>query len=170
MPLALLSKALILTRRRSAMPAIITAERPDTVEARALVEELDAYLVPLYPPENHHGYAVEKLIRENVDFFLIRVDGAAAGCGGIQFFGSDYGELKRMYVRPQYRSQGLAKMMLDHLADVARSRGVCLLRLETGIRQSAAIGLYESAGFSRISAFGDYRDDPLSRFYEKQIM
>jgi putative acetyltransferase len=59
--------------------------------------------------------------------------------------------------------------MLDHLADYARSNGVELLRLETGIHQHAAIRLYEQEGFRRIPPFGPYRDDPVSRCYEKRI-
>jgi len=88
---------------------------------------------------------------------------------GIQFFGTDYGELKRMYVRPPFRGLGLGRLLLDHLADFARGQGVSLLRLETGIYQTAAIGLYERAGFRNIPPFGEYKEDPLSRFYEKHL-
>lgn len=151
------------------MPATITTERPDTADARALITELEAHLAPLYPRESRHGYSVEKLIGEAVTFFLIRDNGTPVGCGGLQLFGTDYGEIKRMYVRPQFRGSGFAKLMLDHLADYARSRGVGLLRLETGIHQHAAIGLYERMGFQSIPPFGEYKDDPLSRFYEKRI-
>lgn len=152
------------------MPAIITPERPDTPDVQALIAELEAHLAPLYPSESRHGFSVEKLIAEAVAFFLIRQDGVPAGCGGIKLFGSEYGEIKRMYVRPQFRGLGLAKMILDHLTDYARGQGVRILRLETGIHQHAAIHLYERMGFRRIPPFGDYREDPLSRFYEKQIL
>jgi len=113
---------------------------------------------------------VEKLIAEAVAFFLIRHDGAPVGCGGIKFFGTEYGEIKRMYVRPQFRGLGFAKMMVNHLADHARSRGVGILRLETGIHQHAAINLYERMGFRSIPPFGEYQEDPLSRFYEKHVL
>jgi ribosomal protein S18 acetylase RimI-like enzyme len=59
--------------------------------------------------------------------------------------------------------------MLNHLADYTRARGVDLLRLETGIHQAEAIGLYERMGFRRIPPFGAYTDDPLSLFYEKRL-
>jgi GNAT superfamily N-acetyltransferase len=151
------------------MPTIITPERPDSVDAVILIAELEAYLEPLYPAESRHGFSVEKLIAEAVAFFLIRHDEAPAGCGGIKLFGAEYGEIKRMYVRPSFRGLGLGKQMLDHLADYARSQGVGLLRLETGIHQHAAIGLYERMGFERIPPFGEYRPDPLSIFFEKPI-
>jgi putative acetyltransferase len=147
----------------------IVAEQPDSVDARALIDELEAHLDPLYPKESRHGFSVEKLLREEVAFFIIRYDGVAAGCGGVKLFGTEYGEVKRMFVRPQFRGLGLAKLMLNHLTDFARERGVGLLRLETGLYQREAIGLYERLGFRSIPPFGEYRDDPLSKFYEKQI-
>lgn len=152
------------------MTAVISLERPDSADGRMLIAELDAYLIPLSPPESRHGYSVEKLIDENVPFFIIRENGTPAGCGGVKLFGTDYGEIKRMFIRPTFRGLGLGKLMLDHLAGYARSRGVGLLRLETGIHQHAAIALYERAGFQRIAPFGEYKPDPLSRFYEKQIV
>lgn len=151
------------------MPVFITNERPDAEAARELIAELEAHLSPLYPAESRHGYSVAKLLSEGVAFFVIRHDGVPAGCGGIQLLGSEYGELKRMYVRPRFRGLGLGKLMLEHLATYAREHGVRLLRLETGIHQVEAIGLYERMGFERIGPFGPYREDPLSRFYEKQI-
>lgn len=152
------------------MPAIITCERPDSADAVMLIAELEAHLEPLYPSASRHGYSVEKLLAQGVEFFVLRVDHVPAGCGGIQFFGSDYGELKRMYVQPQFRGLGYGKLLLDHLADHARARTIGLLRLETGIHQTAAIRLYEAAGFQRIPPFGPYFDDALSLCYEKRIL
>lgn len=148
---------------------VISPERPDTEDAIALVNELEADLDPLYPAASRHGYSVEKLLREGVAFFIMRDNGALIGCGGVQFFDSGYAEIKRLYVRPAFRGLGYAKLMLDHLAEYSRSNGLKLLRLETGIHQHDAIGLYERAGFQLIPPFGDYKPDPLSRFYEKQI-
>lgn len=151
------------------MAAVITPEDPASPDATALIAELDAHLAPLYPSESRHGFSVQKLIADAVAFFVIRDSGVPAGCGGIKLFGTEYGEIKRMYVRPQFRGLGFAKLLLDHLTDHARERGVGLLRLETGIHQHAAIRLYEQVGFRRIPPFGPYRDDPVSRCYEKQI-
>jgi len=150
---------------------VILAERPDTAEAQALIAELEDHLASLYPAESRHGYSVEKMLREGVAFFVVREEGAPAGCGGVQLFGAEYGELKRMYVRPQFRELGLGKMILDRLVEHARRHGVRLLRLETGIYQEEAIGLYEAAGFQRIPPFGSYKkEDPLSVFFEKRIL
>lgn len=147
----------------------ISRERPDTADAAALVVELESILEPLYPHDSRHGLSVDQLIKEDVAFFVLRSGEMPAGCGGVQLFGDEFGEVKRMYVRPRFRGMGFAKMVLDHLADHARAQGVDLLRLETGVHQREAIGLYERAGFYRIPPFGHYREDPLSVFFEKQL-
>ena len=151
------------------MSTTIVPERPDSADAMLLIAELEEYLTPQYPAESRHGFSVDKLIREKVAFFVMRQDGVPAGCGGVKLFGTDYGEVKRMYVRSQFRGLGLAKLMLQQLADHALRQGVTRLRLETGIYQTEAIGLYERWGFVQIPPFGEYKPDPLSLFYEKQI-
>jgi len=151
------------------MPTTITAELPNTPDASQLIAELDASLDLLYPNESRHGYSIEMLLQEQVAFFVSRHEGYPAGCGGIKLLGTHYGEIKRMYVRPQFRGLGLAKLMLNHLETYARENNVCLLRLETGIHQQEAIRLYEQAGFCSIPPFGEYIKDPLSRFYEKVV-
>jgi putative acetyltransferase len=155
----------------SSMIDVIVEERPDSADAVRLIQELEANLTPsLYPAESRHGYDIEKLLREKVAFFITRHDDTPAGCGGIQLFGTEYGEVKRLFVRPQFRGLGLGKLMLAHLAGYARQRGVGWLRLETGIYQVEAIGLYERWGFRRIPPFGGYREDPFSIYFEKRLV
>jgi GNAT superfamily N-acetyltransferase len=151
------------------MRAIITEERPDGVDGMALIGELQTHLESFYPPEARHGFSVERMVAEGVVFFVLRVDGEAAGCGGIKLFGHEYGELKRMYVRPRFRGSGLGKMILDRLVEYARERGARLVRLETGIHQVDAIRLYERAGFERVGPFGDYVGGPMNLFFEKRV-
>ena len=157
----------------------IALERPDTPDATGLIHELEAHLAPRYPAASRHGYSVDRLLAEGVDFYVLRADGAPAACGGVLVVEgvdagggatSGYAEVKRMYVRPAFRGAGYGKAILDRLAERARERGVEVLRLETGIHQVEAIGLYVRAGFRRIDAFGPYVDDPLSRYYEKRLI
>jgi len=154
---------------RRAETAQLALERPDSADAAGLIGELEAHLASRYPAESRHGYSVDKLLRNGVAFYVARMEGEAAGCGGVQLYGVEYAELKRMYVRPRFRGLGLGQRMLERLAAHAREHGVELLRLETGIHQAEAIKLYEAFGFRRRSPFGSYREDPLSLFYEKRI-
>ena len=152
------------------MSVIISEERPDSADAIQLIDELQSHLNPeKYPAESKHGYSVDKLLREGVIFFVMRQAEIPAGCGGIKLFGREYGEVKRMFVRPQYRGLGLGKLMLDRLVEYAQERRVSVLRLETGIYQTDAIRLYERYGFERRDPFGEYKDDPLSIYFEMQL-
>ena len=151
------------------MTASIALESPASADGRLLIGELDAEIEPLYARESRHGYSVDKLLAENVDFFVLREDGVPAGCGGVKRVDGEYAELKRMFVRRPFRGRGLSRLLLDHLTGFARDHGFALLRLETGIHQKAAIALYESAGFARIPPFGNYFDDPVSLCYEKRL-
>lgn len=143
---------------------------PNSAEAVELIGELDAHLLAHpYTPQSRHAFPVDKLVREAVVVFITHYQGSLAGCGGIKIFPNDYGEVKRMWVRPQFRGLGLGKAMLNQLAEYARSQGLNLLRLETGIYEVEAIGLYESVGFQRRSPFGEYKVDPLSVYFEKHL-
>ena len=148
----------------------ITAERPDSVDAVELLSELDAQLQSNdYPQESRHAFSIEKLIKENVAFFVLRYEGQAVACGGVKLFGTEYGEVKRMYVRPAFRGRGFGRQILNRLVGYSQDYSVNVLRLETGIHQTEAILLYERYGFQRRSPFGEYKEDPMSIYFEKSI-
>ena len=63
----------------------------------------------------------------------------------------------------------LQERAIDALEREAVRAGRPLLRLETGVRQQAAVQLYERMGFERCGPFGDYRADPFSIFMEKLL-
>jgi putative acetyltransferase len=145
----------------------IAIERPDQPEVTRLIEELDAYQMPLYPPESHHGMDIMALCRADVVFAVARSsDGRAVGCGAV-VLGREYGELKRMYVLPGSRGQGIGRALLTFLESRASAAGLQALKLETGSRQPEAIDLYSKSGYVRCGPFGDYADDPHSVFMSK---
>lgn len=99
-------------------------------------------------------------------------DGAAIGCGALRALEPGIAEVKRMYVVPEARGRGVSRQLLAALEAAARERGWSTLRLETGPRQPEAIGLYESAGYRPIGAFGVYVDEPdagCSLYYERVL-
>jgi putative acetyltransferase len=70
---------------------------------------------------------------------------------------------------PKARGLGVSKLVLAALEARAGCEGVRTLRLETGVANLAALGLYARAGFERRDPFGDYSADPLSVFMEKNL-
>jgi GNAT superfamily N-acetyltransferase len=78
-------------------------------------------------------------------------------------------EIKRMYVVPEARGRGLARLVLAALEDDARAAGRTRMVLETGVRQPEAISLYLSSCYQPCAKFGHYRFDELSRCYAKPL-
>ncbi len=147
---------------------IIKQDNPDQPEIIQLIEALDAYQNTLYPPESNHLLSIDELLRDEIYFASARVDGEVVGIGALKKCG-DYAEIKRMFVPTELRGRGISHQLMTHLEDYARAVGIPCLRLETGIKQDAAIALYEKNGFARIGYFGDYPNDPLSVFMEKRL-
>jgi putative acetyltransferase len=148
----------------------ITPADPRTPEIMAMIHALDRYMGDLYPAESNHLVDVNVLAQPNVHFFAALVDGRIAGCGAIMLHGLDYVEVKRLFVEPRARGLGLGRRLIDKLAATARLRGITLMRLETGIFQPEALGLFQACGFTRCGAFGGYpEDDPYSVFMERRL-
>ena len=126
-----------------------------TDDVQILIGELDRILSAEYMPEQRHGLTLEQIFKPDIRFFLARLDGSAAGCGGVAFF-ADFAEVKRMYVREVARGRGVAQALLARIEKEARDGGSAVLKLETGMRQIAALRFYERAGFRQCAAFGAY--------------
>ncbi|WP_426341163.1 GNAT family N-acetyltransferase [Pseudoduganella sp. S-14] len=145
----------------------IKLETPNQPEVVALIDLLDAYQLSLYPPESVYALDMNSLLQPNVLFAVARnLDGAAVGCGAIVVT-PEYGEVKRMFVHPSARGQGVAQRLLGMLETEALARGCRQFMLETGPSQPEAIALYQRLGYRVRGPYGEYRDDPLSVFMEK---
>ena len=147
----------------------IAFESPDQPEIIALIADLDAYQLTLYPPESVYALDLQALLQPQVKFAVARdADQAIVGCAAV-VLNPEYGEIKRMYVKPAVRGLGAAKKLMALLEQAARDAACPLMTLETGPLQPEAIALYERQGFERCGPFGDYRDDPLSVFMQKRL-
>ena len=155
----------------SGEPAGLTVEPgdPTAPAVRALIESLDGLMVSLYPSESNHLLPIEVLREPNVTFLVARLGGCVVGCGAFVDQDGLYAEIKRMYVDPHRRGLRIGWRLLEELERRAVAAGLALARLETGISQPEALGLYERAGYRRRGPFGDYAEDPLSVFMEKHL-
>jgi putative acetyltransferase len=146
---------------------------PRQPEITALIAELDRYMTGLYPAESNHLVSVETLAQSNTQFFAATVDAQWRGCGAImrqEEKGEAYAEVKRIYVAPAARGLGLGRRLIETLIAATRAQNLSLMRLETGVSQPQALGLFAAMGFTRRGPFGDYPiDDPLSVFMERRI-
>ena len=144
-------------------------ESPAQADVRALLRQLDAHMSSLYPAESNHLLGIEALLQPDIRFYVARQNGTARGCGALKLENDGTAEVKRMYVDPASRGLGIGKSLLRAIEETAQRESVRTLRLETGIHQPEAIGLYIASGFREVPAFAPYRPDPLSRFFAKEF-
>ncbi len=155
---------------------LIRPERPDQAEVQALLAALDTYLAGLYAPEDNHILGLAQLLADDVHFLVARQGAAAVGCAAVRRMppepataGQPYGEIKRMYVLPSARGQGIAQGLLGQLEAALHQRGIGQALLETGRDQTEALRLYQQAGYLPRGPFGGYPDNGLSLFLAKTL-
>lgn len=87
---------------------------------------------------------------------FLAMDGARiAGCAAFRPLGHDSAEMKRLYVRQEYRGAGLGRALALRVAEESRAAGYSLLRLDTLPRMGEAIRMYGALGFRPIERYGD---------------
>ncbi len=151
------------------MDVFIRSLDPNSAQAAELFRRLDNYLLQLYPPESNHLDPAHEIAKPHVHLLGAFDDNRALGCGALKLLPNGYAEIKRIYVSAEARGKGIGQKLLQALEEIALGAGYSLLRLETGVRQPEALRLFSSSGFSQISRFGSYPDDPLSVFMEKKL-
>ena len=140
-------------------------------EALELIGALNIELRQRYPEPGatHFRLDPDEISAGRGAFLLALLGSEPVGCGAVRLLSALDAEIKRMYVKPEARRRGVAKVLLAALEAEAKGLGAMRLLLETGVRQQEAIGLYSGAGFTGIEPFGEYMDSPLSICMAKEL-
>jgi GNAT superfamily N-acetyltransferase len=135
---------------------------------RRLVQELDAYLATT-DGEEHAFYHQFNGIGA-LQHCIVAYDGDfAVGCGAIKSFDASAMEVKRMFVPPGLRGNGIASGVLAALESWAAELGYRKCILETGKRQSEAVALYKKNGYRVTENYGQYAGVENSVCFEKPL-
>ena len=133
-----------------------------------LVQQLDADL-KIRDGEDHEFFAQFNKI-DKINYVIVAYEeGEAVGCGAIKKYSDEIIEIKRMYVVPHRRSQGIASRILKELEFWAKELYFTKCILETGKKQPEAIGLYIKNNYITIPNFGQYEKVDNSICFEKTI-
>ncbi len=118
------------------------------------------------PEGSCHFLDFDGLNAADVTFWSIWDGADLAGCGALKELSPEHGEIKSMRTHADHLRKGVGAMMLTHIISEARERGYRRLSLETGSSEAfiPALALYESHGFQTCPPFGEYVEDPHSRF------
>lgn len=135
-------------------------------EIRVLLETHFAGMLANSPEGSCHFLDFDGLNSPDVTFWSIWDGQSLAGCGALKELDAEHGEIKSMRTHADHLRKGVGAMMLTHILSEARERGYRRLSLETGSTEAfiPALALYEANGFQYCPPFGDYVEDPFSRF------
>jgi putative acetyltransferase len=149
------------------MPEIIRTNS-DNPHFRQLVVLLDADLTLRYGDLQKH-YAQFNHINFIDTVVLAFENDVAAGCGCFRYFAPRTVEVKRMYVKPEFRGRGISRLILSELEKWAGELGYTDSVLETGNQQMEAINLYHRFGYTEIPNYGNYEGTETSICMSKKL-
>ena len=135
---------------------------------KLLIQDLDNDLLSRYE-ERQAAYDQYNIIENNPHVLVAYTDDVPVGCGCFKAFDDQSVEIKRMYVKPEYRRRGIAGLILDALEKWAAELHVAAAVLETGNKQTEAIRLYKKSGYIVIENYGPYRNMPESICMRKSL-
>ncbi|MCD9148675.1 GNAT family N-acetyltransferase [Pseudophaeobacter flagellatus] len=154
--------------------------RPNQIEIRA-ADPANPDLHPLIlgnqrhgaataPAASDHTFGIADLCHPDIQFFAAYHAGTPLGCGALKALPDGRAEVKSVFVSQSARGQGLARQLMQYLAQVAQDVGFLALVLETGSPlcpgYDAARALYEGLGYDYCPPFGSYVEDPQSVFMQ----
>jgi GNAT superfamily N-acetyltransferase len=140
----------------------------DNEDFRLLISELDKELRSRYE-EKQAIYDQYNIIENNRNVVIASKEEVPVGCGCFKKFDDSSVEIKRMFVKPEYRGQKIAASILQELEDWAIEFNISGTILETGIKQHEAIHLYQKSGYIVVENYGPYKGLPESICMQKNL-
>ena len=140
----------------------------DNEDFKLLVSLLDAHLA-MTDGDEHNFYNQFNKITHIKHVIVVYENQKPVGCGAIKKYDTATAEVKRMYVAPEMRGQGIAGKILAVLELWALELDFKKCILETGVRQPDAIALYKKSGYAIIPNYGQYENVENSVCFEKNL-
>lgn len=135
-----------------------------------LCQELDMFLNDLVGGEENRSHYIPYNQFNDIDDVIIAYDKSVpAGCASFKKYDRECAEVKRVFIRKDYRGKGISKGLMELLEKSAKEKGYMYLILESSELLIAAMRLYYNRGFQVIPNYGQYKDMPDSICMKKKI-
>ncbi len=123
------------------------------------------------PPGHVFALDLSGLQDPNVTVWSVWADDRIASIGALKMLGTASAEIKSMRTHPDFLRMGAAALLLDHIVETARARGLRRLSLETGSGADfePALTLYRKRGFANGEAFSDYMASDFNQFLHMEL-
>ena len=128
----------------------------DNPDFKILSAFFDEYLVDIDGDEREFFAFHNNVQLDNV--LVVYENSEAVGCGAFKEFDENTAEIKRMFVHPNHRNKGIAKLVLNELELCANDFGFSSYILETSPKLTSAIALYKKTGYQFIPNYKQYVD------------
>lgn len=122
--------------------------------------EFHLYLEIQHYDDEKENPSLKYALPEGRLYLDVSDDGIARGCIALRKLSDGKGEVKRLYVRPEYRGNGIATALVERIIEDARNIGYKELYLDTLPELESAVRLYKSFGFEET---GQYNDSPVDK-------
>ena len=133
----------------------ILTRKPTDTTVLELFSEHDDFMIEFLGEDSH--YYTRYTEKENIEaVWVAYVDNFPAGCIAYRKKADGVGEVKRLFLRKEYRGRGISKKLLNVVEEHARAQGCTSLFLDTRITLEPAVSLYRSFGFEMIFQQGLY--------------
>ena len=142
-------------------------ENPDFIE---LCHDLDDFLNELVGGEkNRAEYIPYNKLDDIHDVIVAYDEDIPVGSAGFKKYDNECAEVKRVFIKREYRGKGISKKLMELLEERARNKGYKYLILESGEPLVAAMSLYRKIGYKVIPNYGQYKDMPDSVCMKKEL-
>ncbi|MEL7609211.1 MAG: GNAT family N-acetyltransferase [Bacillota bacterium] len=135
-----------------------------------LCHELDQTLNEIAGGEkNRAGYLPLNRLDDIHDVILAYDGEIPIGCAGFKRYDDECAQVKRVFVKKEYRGGGISKKIMEALEKSVKSKGYRYCILETGAPLIEALGLYKGIGYYIIPNYGEYQCMPDSICMKKEL-
>lgn len=124
-----------------------------------LCNELDKFLDEISGGEKNRAEYIQYNTTDDIhDVYIVYDNDIPIGCAGFKKYDSETAEVKRVFIKKDYRRRGISRELMNLLEKSARKQGYKYFILESGEPLVSAMALYRKIGYKVIPNYGQYAD------------